>query len=221
MELVSANSRSVRLASPREVETQEGATKVGPRRAMLSSFMGGVLLASTGFAVLSSSGAPQTASPAPVLYAARCNHRTQFNLTFGPTRAEEVLGELTRDEVKAVAEWFVATTGAAAIRNASPDAVWLSGPSAVELLRPAKAEALAYLDGSGPKPARYARVTTVAPAGVQEYKVGPIVDSRPSADATAVPLFTLGDIPHTKRPTENHADSELIEPLVDETIRTL
>ena len=34
-------------------------------------------------------------------------------------------------------------------------------------------------------------------------------------------MFKLGDIPHTKRPTENHADSELIEPLVDETIQTL
>jgi len=141
----------------------------------------------------------------------------QSSVVFQASRAEEVLGELTNVEVKAVAEWFVAETGAAPGRNASPACLWLSGPSAVELLRPPKSDTVAYLDGQGPRPSRYARVTSVGPDGVQEYRVGPLENAQVSPEATMSMLTAAGDIPYTKRPTEPHADNELADAVLTRT----
>ncbi|CAK9013888.1 Hypothetical protein SCF082_LOCUS12118 [Durusdinium trenchii] len=92
---------------------------------------------------------------------------------FFPSRASEVLGELSASEVEAVAGWFMQRTGTQPCRADPSIDQWLTGPSSVELLRPPKAETVAYLDGKGPKPARYARVTVATNSSVVEYKAQP------------------------------------------------
>lgn len=140
-------------------------------------------------------------------------------LHFEATRAEETLGELSAGEVTAVARWFAAETGAVGTQNTSKSCKWISGPSGVELLRPPKAATLAYLDGKGPRPPRFARVTMVDEVSVQEYRVGPLEDGRPVAGARAEPLFKKGHVPRTKRPTEPHADADLAGPIINAALR--
>lgn len=143
------------------------------------------------------------------------------NLSFQATPAEEVLKDLTSEEIRNLGEWFMNKMGASPIRTESKDCVWLSGPSGLELIRPKKAEVLAYLAGTGPKPARFARLTAVSSGSVQEYKAGPLLDGAPAKDAVLEPLLQVGDVPYTKRPTEPNADLRLIEPLLNETYRSL
>ena len=61
--------------------------------------------------------------------------------------------------------------------------------AAVEVLRPNKSEAAAFLDGAGPVPARFARVSVVESqadeASICEYKVGPLP---PNVDTQVLPL---------------------------------
>ncbi|CAE8592128.1 unnamed protein product [Polarella glacialis] len=140
------------------------------------------------------------------------------NLSFGPSKAEEVLGELTPQEVRSAAAWFIAQTGASGVRNSSKDCVWLTGPSAVELYIPSKTEALSYMEGRGPKPSRQARITAVGPQGVQEYRLGPLEDGRVVKDAK---LEKVAKVPLTKRPTEVGADPDLLMPLVNKTFLSL
>ncbi|CAJ1379659.1 unnamed protein product, partial [Effrenium voratum] len=119
---------------------------------------------------------------------------------FFPSRAAEVLGELSASEVQAVARFVMAKTGAQPCRSAPEVETWLAGPSAVELLRPKKKETLAYLDGHGPAPQRFARVTVNTKEAVVEYKVGPLGADGPAADATIEELVPAGVIPYSKRP---------------------
>jgi len=142
-------------------------------------------------------------------------------LVFAHTKAAETLGELSSEEVRAVASWFAERTGAAGARNASPTCVWLAGPSAIELLRPPKATTVAYLDGTGPRPPRFARVTAVGPTGVQEYSVGPLESGRPAPNAHVRPLRKPDEVPYVKRPTEPGADLQLAQSLVNQTLRTM
>lgn len=137
------------------------------------------------------------------------------NLTFFPTRAGEVLGDLSTEEIRNTAMWFLKKTGGTPVREKNPDDIWLSGPSGLELLHPPKADVLAYIDGLGPKPPRYARLTAMSPDGVMEYKAGPLVNGAPTVDATLVPLFDKGDVPYAKRPTEPNADVRLGQDLID------
>lgn len=143
---------------------------------------------------------------------------TPGKLRFTESRAEDVLGELKPEEVRSVAEWFITKVGASGVRTSAADCVWLAGSSAVELLHPPKAAAVAFLDGTGPLPARFARVTTVGPDGVQEWRVGPIAGGKPAADATHHLLTSPGDVPYAKRPTEPNADIRVAEPLLNRTI---
>eukprot|EP00913_Durusdinium_trenchii_P033497 g31361.t1 len=106
----------------------------------------------------------------------RSSYGEAVAVRFFPSRASEVLGELSASEVEAVAGWFMQRTGTQPCRADPSIDQWLTGPSSVELLRPPKAETVAYLDGKGPKPARYARVTVATNSSVVEYKVGPITD---------------------------------------------
>eukprot|EP00437_Effrenium_voratum_P006675 CAMPEP_0181435656 /NCGR_PEP_ID=MMETSP1110-20121109/20446_1 /TAXON_ID=174948 /ORGANISM="Symbiodinium sp., Strain CCMP421" /LENGTH=784 /DNA_ID=CAMNT_0023559199 /DNA_START=43 /DNA_END=2397 /DNA_ORIENTATION=+ len=133
-----------------------------------------------------------------------CNNRYGHNqsspIRFYSSRASEALGELSQAEVKAVSSWFMNKTGAAGSRSDPSIEQWLAGPSAVELLRPKKKEALAYLDGQGPKPARFARVTLATKSTVVEYKVGPLGPEGPLPNATMEVLVPAGSIPYSKRP---------------------
>jgi len=142
------------------------------------------------------------------------------NITFGPSKAEEVLGELTTAEFNSAAQWFIAHLKADPVRQASKDSLWLAGPSGLELLFPTKAEVLAYIDGTGPKPPRFARLTAVGPTGIQEYSLGPIVNGAVAENATLQPLDS-GKVPYTKRPTEAEADGRILTGLYNKTMRTL
>jgi len=140
-------------------------------------------------------------------------------LSFSQTAAEDALGELSADEVQSVARWFAAEHGAAGTRNSSADCVWLAGPSAVELLIPLKNETVAYIEGRGPRPQRFARVTAVGRGNVEEYKVGPLVDGRVAPGATAEVIRAAGAVPFARRPTETNADNRLSEALLNSTLR--
>lgn len=142
------------------------------------------------------------------------------NITFGPSKAEEVLGELTISEFKSAAQWFRTHLNGDAVREANKNSLWLAGPSGLELLFPKKAEVLSYLDGTGPKPPRFARLTTVGPSGIVEYSLGPIVDGAVAKNATLQRLDS-GDVPYTKRPTEAEADGRLLTGLYNKTMQTL
>lgn len=87
----------------------------------------------------------------------------------------------------------------------------------IELLEPPKDEAIAYLDGSGPRPKRYARAIVVRSVekDMMEYKIGPLPlpeDTRsrkelkkngksPRPGVTVEKLLEDGEIPFVKRPT--------------------
>jgi len=144
-----------------------------------------------------------------------------LGLKFESSRAEEVMGDLSAIETKAVADWFIAKTGASGVRNGSASCVWLAGPSAVELLRPAKAEALAYLEERGSRPLRFARVSATGPRGVLEYQVGPLLNGKVAANATMQLLTKPGQIPFSKRPTEPAADDRVGTALINRTIKEI
>eukprot|EP00965_Chrysotila_dentata_P081367 2686953-Pleurochrysis_carterae.AAC.2 len=90
---------------------------------------------------------------------------------------------------------------------------FLSGTSAVELIEPPKDVAQRFLNGDGPAPPRFARVTLVRgsadPPDVMEYKVGPILgcgtagcDTASLETATIEPMLAPGAVPFQKRPYE-------------------
>jgi hypothetical protein len=90
---------------------------------------------------------------------------------------------------------------------------YITGASAIELLPPEKAAALAFVDGmSDMRPLRYARVTVArgSQLDVMEYRVGPLhdCDSNACDDAHVAqgspitPLVAPGTIPFEKRPVD-------------------
>ena len=135
---------------------------------------------------------------------------------FYSSRASEALGELSLAEVQGVSSWFMAHTGAKPARSDPSVEKWLAGPSAVELLRPAKKATLAYLDGQGPKPPRFARVTVNTKSTVVEYKVGPLGPSGPLPNATIQELVPAGSIPYSKRP--GFEETNLLGGLYNKTV---
>lgn len=143
----------------------------------------------------------------------------RFAVVIGPSRAATVLGELSAAEVRRVASW-AGTKGFAPKRDgADATKAWLSGPSAVEVAPPAKALALAYLDGeSEVAPPRYARVTAVVPLeeAVVEYVCGPL-----QADEADWTFDEVERVPFSKRPTEPGADQLLAMPLLEATIEAI
>lgn len=140
-----------------------------------------------------------------------------LGLTFEATRAAETLGELSDEEIRAVAAWVTTKTGAWPYLNESASCKWLAGPSAIELFRPPKSATVAYLDGHGPKPTRYARVTLGGPSGVDEYRVGPLESGKVSAAARMERVTKPGDVSYVKRPTENNEDaSALLKQTIEE-----
>ncbi|GMH42873.1 hypothetical protein BSKO_10792 [Bryopsis sp. KO-2023] len=92
----------------------------------------------------------------------------------------------------------------------------------VELFEPSKKEALAYLDGDGPRPQRFAKAIVIRasaePKDVMEYKVGPLPipeDKRsrkeikkkgkgPRPGVTVEELLEDGEMPFVKRPTHKY-----------------
>lgn len=142
--------------------------------------------------------------------------RLQSSVRFFPSRASEVLGELSVKEVQEISAWFMLQTGAAPCRAFENVSTWLAGPSAVELLRPPKAETLAYLDGKGPKPPRFARVTMVTNSSVLEFKVGPVQDLSKAKISELVPK---GAIPYSKRP--GFEETWFVKPIYDAVVTEL
>eukprot|EP00434_Breviolum_minutum_P041387 symbB.v1.2.036815.t2/scaffold5285.1/size28895/2 len=140
-------------------------------------------------------------------------------IEFHNSKASAVMGDLSAEETMAVATWFMAKTGAAPFRASPSIEKWLAGPSAVELLRPPKKEVLAYLDGKGPKPGRFARVTMVTKDAVLEYKVGPLVSGSVSSDAKIEILVPAGSIPYAKRPGTE--DFFIMFPLVNAVVEEM
>eukprot|EP00929_Paragymnodinium_shiwhaense_P031538 TRINITY_DN17638_c0_g1_i1.p1 TRINITY_DN17638_c0_g1~~TRINITY_DN17638_c0_g1_i1.p1 ORF type:complete len:772 (+),score=130.73 TRINITY_DN17638_c0_g1_i1:73-2388(+) len=140
------------------------------------------------------------------------------SLTFTSRKADEVLGELSSGEIRSVADFLARKKGVSPDRNGSSVSTWLSGPSAIELLRPRKQEVLAYLDTNGPRPKRFARATVVAPGTVMEYRVGPLEGGTIVENAVFEPLTTAGDIPYQKRPMESLPDHNLASNLLTEPI---
>lgn len=140
----------------------------------------------------------------------------QSTVRFGRSKASEVLGELSVKEVQAISSWFMAQTGSAACRHSPNVTAWLAGPSAVELLRPPKAETLAYLDGKGPKPARFARVVMVTQSSVMEYKVGPVDDL---SKASITELVPKGAIPYSKRP--GFEETSFLNPIYNAAVKEI
>mmetsp|Transcript_19298 Transcript_19298/g.35368 ORF Transcript_19298/g.35368 Transcript_19298/m.35368 type:complete len:787 (-) Transcript_19298:190-2550(-) len=126
------------------------------------------------------------------------------SIQFSYSRASEVLGELSVAELQAVSSWFMQKTGTASSQCAADAQIkkkWLSGPSAVELLRPPKSETVAYLDNRGPRPARFARVVVASMKDVIEYQVGPLGSGGvPTAEATIMQLVPSDSIPFAQRP---------------------
>ena len=138
---------------------------------------------------------------------------------FYSSRASEALGELTVAEVLAVSSWFMAKTGTSGCRSDPSVEKWLAGPSAVELLRPPKAATLAFLDGWGPKPPRFARVTVNTKSAVVEYKVGPLGPSGPLHNASISELVPAGSIAYSKRP--GFEETNFISSIYNQTVEEL
>lgn len=103
----------------------------------------------------------------------------------------------------------------------------------VELLEPNKEEVLNYLDQNGPKPDRFAKVIVIRasehPKDIMEYKVGPLPlaigknrtlsknDTNLSLREGVIveKLFEDGQIPFSKRPSEDISSSWEQEIIID------
>ncbi|KAI7844054.1 hypothetical protein COHA_002198 [Chlorella ohadii] len=74
-------------------------------------------------------------------------------------------------------------------------------------LQPKKKEALAWLDGTGPMPARFAKVIVIRgasqPRDVMEYQVGPLCNGQVCNYAGILALTADGQIPYVKRPEDS------------------
>lgn len=163
---------------------------------------------------------PQMVQPQQLLACSRYQQADEVKqIEFHNSKASAVMGDLSAEETMAVATWFMAKTGAAPFRASPSIEKWLAGPSAVELLRPPKKEVLAYLDGKGPKPGRFARVTMVTKDAVLEYKVGPLVSGSVSSDAKIEILVPAGSIPYAKRPGTE--DFFIMFPLVNAVVEEM
>ena len=124
-----------------------------------------------------------------------------------------IVDELTAAETRAVAAYVVANIPGVKTTmypDGGSEGDYMSGTSAVELLLPDKATALAYIDGkTDTRPARYARVSVVrgSKVDVMEYKVGPLHgcdvndcdSSYVEPGSPIVPLVADGTIPFEKR----------------------
>ena len=127
-----------------------------------------------------------------------------------------IVDELTAAETRAVAAYVVANIPGVKTTmypDGGSEGDYMSGTSAVELLLPDKATALAYIDGkTDTRPARYARVSVVrgSKVDVMEYKVGPLHgcdvndcdSSYVEPGSPIVPLVADGTIPFEKRPVD-------------------
>uniref|UniRef100_A0A1D1ZP82 Amine oxidase n=1 Tax=Auxenochlorella protothecoides TaxID=3075 RepID=A0A1D1ZP82_AUXPR len=74
----------------------------------------------------------------------------------------------------------------------------------IEPMPPPKAAAVAYLDGHGPEPERFAHVITyrgtASPRDIMEYRVGPLPVSNTT---TTIALRAPGEIPFVKHPVDS------------------
>ncbi|CAD7705112.1 unnamed protein product [Ostreobium quekettii] len=186
---------------------------------------------------VNSGSASQIATPAPEGGPEKLSFVPDFCPT-GPasdtTEIDEeqrwaVFDQLATHEIWNVLEFSVGEMGWFHLLNSSYNSTdELPGPFddiifRVEVLPPPKQEALAYLDGAGPRPDRFARVAVIrgsaTPRDVMEYKVGPLPiaangDSgegkfervqqnlSPRPDVLVEKLRKDGQIPYSKRPTE-------------------
>ena len=192
------------------------------RTCYASRFLSSALLAACSAAIgatlMSLAEKPVHAS-LPAWPACRYGRKKREPVRFYSSRASETLGELSVAEVQAVSSWFMAKTSAAGARSEPSVEKWLAGPSAVELLRPPKKATLAYLDGKGPKPARFARVTMATKTAVLEYKVGPLGPAASLDGATIEELVPAGSIPYSKRP--GFEETNFVESLYNKTIEEM
>lgn len=129
---------------------------------------------------------------------------------------EAIFDELTAHETKAVAAYVVANmpnVRTSMYPDGMPDGDYITGTSAIELIPPPKAAALAYIDHeTDERPPRYARVTISrgSKRDVMEYRVGPLhgcdLDacelSLVEMGSPMVPLVAEGSIPFEKRPMD-------------------
>lgn len=124
------------------------------------------------------------------------------------TPRQAIFDELSAAETRAVAAYVIGempNVKTSMWGGAGPDGDYITGTSAVELIPPPKAAALAYVDGeSNTPPPRYARVTIArgSKIDVMEYRVGPIVGGKVEKGSPIVPLVEEGTIPFEKRPMD-------------------
>lgn len=168
---------------------------------------------------------PTTPTPPAACSAAAEEVRPPPVEVAGARSAAYVFDELSPKEMVEVARVFCGGIGAALGPDTVKDAMqsFLSGVAAIELLHPGKAEALAFLDGDGPLPKRYARVTVARPRhnDVMEYKVGPITGSRsaPVVGTERAQLLAPGEVPYSKRPPD--LKDNQVNPLIDAALQQL
>jgi hypothetical protein len=145
---------------------------------------------------------------------------------------QAIFDELTAAETRAVARYVVAHLPGVktSMFGGGADADYITGASAIELLPPAKAAALAFVDGkTSTRPPRFARVSVARGSrqDVMEFKVGPLHGCDANAcdkafvepDSPLVPLLAPGQVSFEKRPMDM-ADSTW-EPLLARVFRPL
>jgi hypothetical protein len=147
---------------------------------------------------------------------------------------QTVFDELTAAETRAVAAYVVAAmpgVKTSMFPDGGADGDYISGTSAVELIPPEKAAAVAYVDmKSDARPPRFAKVTVVRGSmiDVMEYKVGPLKGcDENDCDAAyvtpgspIVPLVADGAIPFEKRPMDM-SDATVFEVLIPQVLTPL
>lgn len=210
----------ISMQTPRSVALR-GSTSWWWGVSLLGSAAGGACLAVLVMTfVIPMGGETQVVTSAPALAASGV---VSGHLSFFPTKAEEALGELSPQEIAAVANYFkehgIHNQHVSPTRGESP--VWISGMESIQLLTPPKSLVLAYLDKNGPVPPRFARVRVVGPSDVMEYSVGPIVDGSVAADATVQQLLQPGAVPFTKRPEECGGDDRFSRPVLHDMLEEL
>eukprot|EP00746_Dinoflagellata_sp_MGD_P148109 gnl/MRDRNA2_/MRDRNA2_80371_c0_seq1.p1 gnl/MRDRNA2_/MRDRNA2_80371_c0~~gnl/MRDRNA2_/MRDRNA2_80371_c0_seq1.p1 ORF type:complete len:791 (-),score=120.77 gnl/MRDRNA2_/MRDRNA2_80371_c0_seq1:261-2633(-) len=208
-----------------ECETMDMMTESGSARTLFKlpkcggralTFFGGAAAGAMA-ALLAVQLAPQALqAAAPASFRAYGDNDVELpSLSFGPSKAADVLGELTSGEIQAIAKWLQDTgidgVKISPVRDGSP--YWLGGLEAIQLLPPPKSDVLAYIDSNGPLPPRFARVRIVGPEETMEYSVGPLSNGVLTGSASAKALLSPGAVPPVKRPMDFGGDNELALPL--------
>ncbi|KAK9844758.1 hypothetical protein WJX74_006497 [Apatococcus lobatus] len=136
-----------------------------------------------------------------------------------PAPKSHIFDQLSKEETDAITYFMIDNLGLFNDSGHARAELTDDVLTTMELFPPLKAPALAYMDGSGPKPDRFAIAIVLRGSipDVQEYLVGPL----PLSDASdIIPLHADGAIPFIKRPISAGA-AQLFEPVVMDAAYTL